>query len=75
MSATFTNDPTKAGQSAGKPLYSGLSRYKATPIHTRFDAVEWFVTDAEQEDELGLPLVVRQAATLEEAKTGLDWDE
>ena len=68
---TYRNDPTKAGRPAArKQFFGGYSRYAVAPVHTRFDAVEWFVWDAEQDDG-GLPTVIRQAATLEEALRGL----
>jgi hypothetical protein len=42
------------------------------PIHTRFDALEWFVWDAEHPlSDLNHAEVIRQAETLEEALRGL----
>ena len=68
---TYRNDPAKAGRPAArKQFFGGCSRYAVAPVHTRFDAVEWFVWDAEQDDG-GLPAVIRQAATLDEALRGL----
>jgi hypothetical protein len=44
------------------------SRYKIKAMHTRFDTIEYFVTDADQTDEItGGPKVIRQSDTLEEA--------
>jgi len=68
------NDANKAGQlAAKKKLFGGDSRYAVAPIHTRFDAVEWFVWDAEIPDETtGMASVIRQAATEQEAIEGLE---
>lgn len=67
------NDPAKAGQlAAGKVLLPSGSRYAVAPVHTRFDAVQWFTWDAEQVDPVtDGPAVVRQAATFAEAVAGL----
>lgn len=47
-------------------------RYAVAPIHTRFDALEWFVWDAEHPlSDLNHAEVIRQAETLEEALRGL----
>ena len=63
------NNPNLAGQLASKKvLFGGYSRFAIAPVHTRFDAVEWFVWDAEQIDPLTrLPSVIAQEATKEEA--------
>lgn len=69
--STYRNDPAKAGQlAARKRLFGDCSRYAVAPIHTRFDAVQWFVWDAEHIDD-GRPGVIRQADTLENAVHGL----
>jgi hypothetical protein len=69
---SITNNPRLAGEIAGKrELVGRFNRYAVAPVHTRFDAVEWFVWDAEQQDDAGLPLVVRQADTREAAVRGL----
>lgn len=67
------NNPAKAGQLAcRKKTFGDLSRYAVAPVHTRFDAVVWFVWDAEHWDlETDRPGIIRQADTLEEALTGL----
>lgn len=72
MSA-IVNNPKLAGQIAStrKELFGGDSRYAIAPVHTRFDEVEWFVWDAERLDATGRPEVIRQAATKEEALSGL----
>ncbi|CAB4166436.1 hypothetical protein UFOVP838_28 [uncultured Caudovirales phage] len=69
----MTNNPKLAGQlAAKKELFGGHSRYAVAPIHTRFDAVEWFVWDAEQIDvQTGFASVIRQAQTKQEALVGL----
>ena len=72
-SKTLRNDPTNAGQLAGrKRLFGDYHRYAVYPVHTRFDAVEWFVADADVTDEVtGQPAVIRQEATEEAAVAGL----
>lgn len=66
------NNPAKKGQLASRKLIFGdCSRYAVAAIHTRFEAVEWFVWDAEQLDAHGFPEVIRQEPTLDEALKGL----
>jgi hypothetical protein len=66
------NDPTRAGQTAApKRLFGEWRRYTVAPIHTRFDAAEWFVWDAHTDDGSGRPAVIRQASTEAEAVAGL----
>lgn len=66
------NDPALKGQPAArKQLFGEGRRYAIAPVHTRFDALQWFVWDAETLGPCGRPEVIRQAATLEEALTGL----
>jgi len=69
----INNNSKFAGQlAAKKELFGGYSRYAVAPIHTRFDAVEWFVWDAEKIDPVtGGPDVIRQAQTKSEALAGL----
>jgi hypothetical protein len=77
FASSYKNNPAKRGQlAARKRLFGPYSRYAVAPIHTRFDAVEWFVWDAEHKwiDASGRPGVIRQAATLDEALRGLDLD-
>lgn len=72
MPQTIKNNPAKAGQVAGpKSLFGDFHRFACIPVHTRFDAVSWFVLDAETIDELGLPTVIRQEPTKELAMEGL----
>lgn len=68
----LVNDPSKRGElAAPKVLFAG-SRYAVAPIHSRFDAIEWFVWDAEQVDEVtDGPAVIRQAPSLSQALVGL----
>jgi hypothetical protein len=71
------NDPTRAGQDASKRQYFGeFGRYAVFAVHTRFDAVCWFVTDAESIADAQVragefPAVIRQEATREAAMAGL----
>ncbi len=67
-----TNRPQFAGQTASSfVLFGEYDRYKVQAIHTRGDAIEWHVTDAETLDDLGLPAIIRQAPTFEQAVAGL----
>ena len=66
------NVPSLAGREAAPGRCFGPSnRYRVVPVHTRFDAVSWFVTDAESRDDADLPAVVRQAGTFQGAVAGL----
>lgn len=71
--ASLQNDPAKAGQVANQPQTFGqFARYSVYAVHTRFDAVCWFVADAETCDEMtGFPAIIRQEATREAAMAGL----
>lgn len=73
FSASLVNDPSKAGQPAARKQFFGDSRrYAIWPIHTRFDAVEWFVADAEHAlSDLSHAEVIRQSPTMEKALEGL----
>jgi 2-polyprenyl-6-methoxyphenol hydroxylase-like FAD-dependent oxidoreductase len=73
FSVSLVNDPSKAGQPAAKKQFFGESRrFAVWPIHTRFDAVEWFVADAEHRlSDLSHAEVIRQEPTLEKALEGL----
>lgn len=69
---SLANNAALRGQPAArKQLFGDCSRYAVAPIHTRFDAVEWFVWDADRLDKNGFPEVIRQARTLDEAISGL----
>jgi len=68
-----TNLPRLAGSLASpKTIFGYGSRYAVYAVHTRFDAVEWFVDDAESVDPVtdGLA-IIRQEATKEAAMEGL----
>jgi hypothetical protein len=71
------NNPRFAGrQASSKTLFGPCSRYALYAVHTRGDAVQWFVADAESVDaETGLPSIIRQAATAEQAVAGLAADD
>ena len=71
--ATIKNDPARKGELATRKQFFGETRrYAVAPIHTRFDALEWFVWDAEHPlSDLNHAEVIRQAKTLEEALRGL----
>jgi hypothetical protein len=67
------NNPALKGKlAAPKQLFGENYRFAVAPVFTRFEAIEWFVWDADvYADELGTPEVIRQAATLEGAVAGL----
>lgn len=72
MAKQIKNDPSKKGQlAARKRTFGDFSRYAVAPVHTRFEAVEWFVWDAETVGADGLPEVIRQEASKEAALRGL----
>ena len=70
---TPINNPLLAGGlAAPKQFFGEFNRFAVAPVNTRFDAVEWFVWDADAIDPVtGAASVIRQAATLEEALAGL----
>lgn len=73
--SSLRNDPTRKGQlAAPKRLFGAHHRYAVAPVHTRFDAVQWFVWDAEtySAPDDATPAVIRQAASEEEAVRGLE---
>lgn len=67
------NDSRRAGCIAAKAERFGeFGRYRVAPVHTRFDAVQWFVWDAETVDDVtGGAAVIRQAETRDKAVAGL----
>ena len=73
LPASLVNVHALKGERATHKLFCGKSRrYAVAPIHTRFDALEWFVWDAEHPlSDLNHAEVIRQAETLEEALRGL----
>lgn len=73
FSSSFVNNPLMKGSlAAPKQFFGDDRRYAVAPVHTRFDAVEWFVWDAEHPlSTMSRAEVIRQAATLDEALRGL----
>lgn len=74
------NDPARKGQQASKRVTFGqFARYCIYAVHTRFDAVQWFVQDAHGVDEIthGVdeithgPAIIRQEDSKEAALRGL----
>lgn len=67
------NNPSLKGSPAAKKQFFGEnSRFAVWPVHTRFDAIEWFVADAAHPaSDMTRAEVIRQSATLEEALRGL----
>lgn len=67
------NNPTLRGQKAGEVETIGANnRYDLFPVHTRFDAVAWFIEDRETLDAYGLAEVVVQADSRREALDTLE---
>lgn len=61
MTKTVSNNPALAGQLAARKItFGNNSRYAFAPVHTRFDAVQYFVWDANKPDEYGAPTIIRQ---------------
>ena len=65
----FANDPARAGQRVRRQGWlfgfdgGSSTRFCIFAIHTRFNAFEWIVQDAEHLDDLtGLPSVIAQEA-------------
>lgn len=71
--AAQKNDPAQKGCLASrKMLFGSHKRYALAAVHTRFDAVQWFVWDAETEDEvMSGPAIIRQEDTPAQAVVGL----
>ena len=71
--AKMRNNPTKAGQLAGrKEVFGDRSRYAVAPVHTRFDSIAWFVWDSETTDPVtGELSVIRQSASRQDAMAEL----
>ncbi len=66
------NSLLRGSLAAPKQRFGENGRYAVAPVHTRFDAIEWFVWDAEHPlSTLSRAEVIRPAATLEEALRGL----
>lgn len=73
MATALTNNPALKGQPAARKQFFGeRGRFAVWPVHTRFDAVEWFVADAEHPlSDMSRAEVIRQADTREQAVEGL----
>lgn len=73
FSVVPANNPSLKGSlAARKQFFGDNGRYAVAPVHTRFDAVEWFVWDAEHPlSSLSRAEVIRQSDTLDEALWGL----
>lgn len=72
IGAIAANDPSHKGERASrKVLFGEFNRYAVAALHTRFDAVTFFVWDAHLDDGTGRPEVIRQEDTLEAALAGL----
>jgi hypothetical protein len=69
------NDPAKRGQKASAYVVFGdYSRYAIYAVHTRFEAVQYFVVDVEQlndEDGKEYGRIIRQEDTVELALADL----
>lgn len=66
------NDPARKGQLASrrKAFFGDNFRFALYPVHTRFGAVEWFVTDCDVDDN-GRPGIIRQSERWQDALYGL----
>ena len=72
FASSYANEPSRKGQlAARKQLFGDYSRYAIAPVHTRFDAVSWFVWDAYGDPMNNASSIIRQEATLAEAIKGL----
>lgn len=73
FSSLIRNNPAMKGSLAARKQFFGeFGRYAVAPVHTRFDAVEWFVWDAHHPlSDLNHAEVIRQADTLDDAIKGL----
>ena len=66
------NDPARRGQKASPVLSFGpCSRFRVYAVHTRFDAVEWFVADTNITFGDGSPMIIRQEPCFDSAIAGL----
>lgn len=74
---TESNDTTRCGGDASESLRFGANgRYEVVAIHSRFDAVSWFVYDHEQPDSEipECPAIIRQESTFAAAVAGWPLD-
>lgn len=62
------NNPALRGHRASRILRFGpAARYEVFAVHTRFDTVEWWVTDSNVTYSDGRPWVIRQEPSFDEA--------
>lgn len=54
-----------------RETFGEFSRYRLDTFRDRFGSTVFFVADAERLDDLGLPAIIRQCATRNEALAGL----
>ena len=73
INKTIANNPSLKGSLAAPKKYFGENgRFAVAPVHTRFDAVEWFVWDAEHSaSDMTHAEIIRQSHSREEALAGL----
>jgi hypothetical protein len=72
FAASYANNPARKGElAARKQTFGDYRRYAVAPVFTRFEAVQWFVWDAEAPDREGHPSIIRQEETLAAAVAGL----
>jgi len=68
------NNKNLAGQQASnKEFFGEAGRYAVYAVHTRFDAVSWFVDDAMVIDDMGFAETIRQCDTKDQALKGLPY--
>lgn len=74
MIEAIQNDKTMAGQLASdEEIFGERHNFLIAAIHTRFNAVIWFVWDTETFDEIaGHIAIIRQTETRDQAIKGLD---
>ena len=72
MNTELNNNPNLAGcHASNAETFGEFGRYQVYAVHTRFDAVSWFVADAEITDALGYAEIIRQEPSYELAVAGL----
>jgi len=69
---TVNNPALKGSLAAPKQFFGEHNRYAVAPVHTRFDAVEWFVWDAMHDDaDMNRAVVIRQGDSYAAVTEGL----
>lgn len=68
------NKPNLAGRKASNKTFFGqCARYALFAVHTRFESVEYVVTDADVLDEVtGAPAIIRQGNSVESVMFGFN---